>query len=211
MSNVLVVAETDISKLKSGYTPGFWRGIEGEILEDPMFQAITKRAFWVDRELAEKTPDFKQLIVYSVLVDLDKRKIFLYQRSSEGQYKERRLRGKWSCGLGGHVDQAKDGTSWPLLNSFFREMREEVGLDVSLSDFKPFGYVYDPSDDVGRVHLGILNLVMTGGEVTPKDKEISSGRMVDLSEAEKIIKTSGDEVESWTKIAFSAVCNRFFS
>ena len=54
---------------------------------------------------AERNTEFKQPIGYTMIVNPQFKKVFAYQRSSkDSEYKEKRLQGKWSWGLGGHIE-----------------------------------------------------------------------------------------------------------
>src|SRR3989344_5938729 len=56
-----------------------------------------------DPQFAEQNPDYKQPIPYILLVSTAG-KIFAYRRSKQDKdYHEKRLQGKWSWGVGGHV------------------------------------------------------------------------------------------------------------
>jgi predicted NUDIX family phosphoesterase len=152
---------------------------------------------------AEINPDYKQPIGYMIVVDPLTEKIYAYQRSSKDEhYTEKRLQGKMSWGVGGHIEPA-DNTEGknPIRESRLRELSEEIEISGNLIDIKTLGYINDDSDLVGKVHFGILYLVEINGTAKPKDKEMFSGNMYSLSELENICNSSEYNVENWSKIA----------
>lgn len=109
------------------------------------------------REYVENDENYVQLIPYVTLTDAGK--FLAYNRGSKGG--ESRLANKWSIGVGGHVNPC-DGClfekpSWSILvEAAKRELKEEINLDLQdghiATSFR--GLIYDPSNSVGRVHLG---------------------------------------------------------
>lgn len=100
-----------------------------------------------------------QLLGYIQLVDKQGR-TFAYQRKG----KEKGLFGKWSIGVGGHVDKADyKSASTGLLSDVviqgtLRELAEELSIDpkdinLSSSDFRSLLYSY--ADKTSMVHVGL--------------------------------------------------------
>ena len=164
------------------------------------------------RGLAEKNPDYKQPIAYCIIINQELKKIFVYQRSTNAG--EERLHNLFTIGIGGHIDtpdfnQDKNETKNPIHKSMLREINEEINIpEQSTIDPVVLGYINDDSNDVGKVHLGILYLIKTNAEeVYPKDSEIEQGKFVHFHELEDIF--SKNEFETWSKIAFEPL-KRFF-
>ena len=159
------------------------------------------------RGTAEKNPQFKHPIAYALIIS-PSGKIFAYQRSQKGN--ESRLHNKWSWGIGGHVDEEDMRTQDPIQTSFLRELKEEVGL-TEFNEMKLIGYINDDSDEVGKVHFGLLYVIQAKSEeVHFKDEEIKQGSLKHLNELEEICAKS--DVEGWSRIAFEplkAVLNEF--
>ena len=75
------------------------------------------------RDQAEEDPHWKQPIAYALIVNPRLRLVFAYRRSkSEDQYPEKRLQGKWSWGVGGHIDKADLEQGNPIQASLAREI-----------------------------------------------------------------------------------------
>lgn len=130
---------------------------------------------FVERQLAEDTPAWKQWIPYCVLrcrahagssdegiapvSGLDG--IFRVQRTrAQG---ETRLHGAWSIGLGGHVEPidglggtiAEQGANF-FRRSLLRELTEELLLSTDLPPPRFVGLLNDDQTAVGRVHAGLV-------------------------------------------------------
>ena len=108
----------------------------------------------------EQDPTYKQLISY-VIVKNAKGEILVYQRLTGGG--ENRLHGLASIGVGGHMNPV-DGLSGDklLLENTYRELEEEIGvrpLQLGL-----VGIVNDDSNDVGKVHIGLIYVADIGGQ-----------------------------------------------
>jgi predicted NUDIX family phosphoesterase len=168
------------------------------------FEGIILKNFeWMQRGFAEKTKFFKQPIGYAILYNPSSTSIFLYQRSSKDKYyKEKRLQGNFSCGVGGHIKKLDIKDTNPIYASILREVSEEIEIADSLRNLNVIGYINDDSNDVGIYHFGIIYLIEIGVQiVNPKDPEISNGRLIHIKEFEKICNDPKTPVESWTKIA----------
>lgn len=156
---------------------------------------------WLDRKIAESNYSYKQPIGYSVIYNPKIKKLFLYQRSQKTEYyKERRLHGKYSCGIGGHIEKFDVASSNPLNSSVIRELSEEIKLNEAVFP-NTIGYINDDSDDVGKVHFGILYIIEFDGNITiPENSEIIGGEFVSLDEYDKICNISPNNIENWSRI-----------
>lgn len=158
---------------------------------------------WMRRGDAEVDPSHKQPIGYCLVINPDLKKVFAYRRESKDQnYNEKRLQGKWSLGVGGHIEQ-KDITGNPIRESMMRELEEEIEMDGKIYDIIPLGYINDDSDDVGKVHFGLIYAALIDSKaVRPRqDHENEKGELVSLNQLEKIISSPVESVEKWSKIA----------
>ena len=118
---------------------------------------ILGQGLFLPRDKAELDETHKQLIPYCVLKN-KKGQVFIYQRNKKGG--EKRLHAKWSLGVGGHISSEDTGTITQVYeNALNREMYEELGLWPYQFTSTLLGYIYDPSNSVGRVHLGCCHLI----------------------------------------------------
>jgi predicted NUDIX family phosphoesterase len=161
---------------------------------------------------AEANEGLKQPIMYVLIVNPQTLKVFAYRRTSmdEDPTKiEKRLAGKWSWGVGGHIEDCDMQGNF-IHNSMRREVEEEVDLiKGSVTGIRPLGYIHDLSDDVGRVHFGLLYAIETDAtDVRPKS-EASRGIFCDLPMLLQINNSQDCTVENWSKIALEPL-QRYF-
>ncbi len=166
---------------------------------------------YIKRGIAEKDPEFKQPIGYALIVNTKLRKVFAYKRATHGEnYSEKRLAGKWSWGVGGHIDKSEEKSANPLSDSLLREISEEISLP-SVTRTRVLGYINDDLTEVGKVHFGVLYLIETDSEeVKPNSSEISVGELKSISELEEILSNPNAVVEEWSKMALGPL-KAFFS
>lgn len=169
-------------------------------LSDGNYQRrILDNMMYMQRDKAESNPAFKQPTSYVVLVN-DAQEIFAYQRSTKASYKEKRLQGKWSCGLGGHIER-HDGRKDPLRDSALREVFEETRRRVKKENLQTLGFINDDSNDVGKVHFGVVHVYDIGrAKLRLLKAEIPSGRFIRPSELERMCISPKHDVESWSRI-----------
>lgn len=166
------------------------------------YEQIIKDNFYYDlRDKVETMPQLKQPIAYAMIVNKETNQVFAYQRAQkEGQYEEKRLRGKWSWGIGGHIDKIDLKDESPIAASLLRELSEEVVLP----EFDPpeiLGYINDDLTEVGQVHFGLLYIIRTScRNVQPRNSEISWGGFMEIAQLEDILASDETPVESWSEI-----------
>lgn len=141
---------------------------------------------------AETNFNFKHAIVYAII--RVNGKILFYTRTPKGN--EDRLHNNWSCGFGGHVNSTHSN----FIDAIKQELEEELNLNNIFP--KLLGYINDDSNEVGKVHIGALYLVDVDNVSIGEDK-ISNLTLCDIDEAVEKIKK--ENVESWSKIAISAL------
>lgn len=180
--------------------------------------------FFAERFKMENREDFKQIIPCFMIRDCETNTILIYQRQSG--HTEGRLAGKWTPVFGGHVDPndedkdliARNEKSFYIPRLFFnalkREMEEETGIkNIDDKSLEFEGFIYDDSDPVGRVHLGILfsyytridnNLLQ---QIVNKP-EIANIIQVNEESLEEFFNApnSNYTLEGWAQIALSSIC-----
>jgi predicted NUDIX family phosphoesterase len=157
-----------------------------------------KNHIFVKRKEAESNPDYKQLIPYALLHCGGK--IFIYRRGK--LLAEKRLHGNFSLGVGGHIsvtDPGLFGTTYE--DGLKREINEEVHIESRYKQ-RFVALLNDDSNDVGKVHLGIVHvLTLEKPLVQPKEKSINETKFADTGELQKKIKT----FENWSKICIQHI------
>lgn len=184
MEQVLVVP-TKIVESFVNNSDGIFK-IPLEEVED----AIERNGFFIDRSVAEKDETFRQVIPYVLMRQGEG---FLVLRRTNKQ-QEKRLHGKLSLGVGGHINPS-DGTSpWrAFLNGMEREIREEVKVELIRLSY--LGLLNDTSSSVSRVHVGLVYLA----DVTflgLNEPDMFEFWFMKLSEIEQ----RKEEFEGWSKL-----------
>ena len=152
------------------------------------------------RAIVEEDPSFKQIIPYVVIKHEEE---FLLARRTNRQT-ESRLHGKYSLGIGGHInDLEKPGAAEDVIQAGLeRELNEEVELLGTRVSLRLAGIISDDSTPVGTVHLGLVFILQT-------DSPRFSIRETELMTAEwAAIDTLREKfplLESWSQIVFQNV------
>jgi predicted NUDIX family phosphoesterase len=192
--NVLVVRRALFDEL------GSFQGLERDV--DRYIAAFLKREnnFFLPRSRAEQDPAFKQIIPYTVFTFDDM--ILRYVRGAKSG--EKRLVAKGSIGIGGHINDADES-----LFSFdreayraavHREIQEELKFEGPYED-RVAALINDDSNDVGRVHLGVVHVVrLRNAVVRPGEKAIGDLRFLAPDELRK----QRDKLETWSQIVLDA-------
>ncbi|MDP3728622.1 MAG: NUDIX domain-containing protein [bacterium] len=173
---------------------------------------ILKNHSYGRRGNLEQDSTQKHPIPYVLIVNPLKGLVYAYQRSSKKEEAhESRLHGKWSLGVGGHVEQADSEHANPIRLCLEREVDEEVQINGNITSISLLGYINN-SDPVGLVHFGILYLLETDAdEISPADKEMKQGKFMSLSELEEICNSPDCTVEEWSQIALQPLKEYFSS
>lgn len=101
---------------------------------------ILKKFDFFERDLAENDFSYKQPVGYAAIVNKNSGKIFVYQRARRDEhYQEKRLQGRWSWGLGGHIERQDVKKASPIMISVLRELQEEVKLEGQICGLKMAG------------------------------------------------------------------------
>ena len=105
----------------------------------------------------EEDPDYKQLIGYVLLKDVNTNEVLVYKRLVGGG--EARLHGKASVGIGGHMNEVEGKSIFEMLKiNAARELNEEVGVseEEALNNLHFIGLINDDKTEVGQVHIGVV-------------------------------------------------------
>lgn len=140
------------TSLLEEYPNGFSKDIDKYL--DKIFER--QNTLYLDRKVAEADQSYKQIIPYCLFQYENTDKLFVYQRTKKGG--ESRLHDNYSLGIGGHINPGDDkaGKDW-YLSAMRREIDEEVKIQGSFTNSIK-GVIYDDSNEVGKVHFGIVHL-----------------------------------------------------
>lgn len=169
--------------------------------------------FFMERPYAENDPTFKQVIPYVIIMRGNE--VFRYQRTKKGG--ESRLHDRWSIGVGGHINPqdsviSADGDVLPAQTVYetamWRELQEEVsvereGREREAFSLPPVALLYDPSDEVGRVHFGIVHILQVGFQrkLEFRDPALANGHFMGKGD----LKNSPDNFEAWSRMVIDNV------
>lgn len=177
---------------------------DGMLISD-LKDVISKHGSFLERPAAEIDTNYLQIIPY-IVVKMGNN-IFTYQRLKKGT--ESRLHAKYSIGIGGHINEedAIGGYGWwPTVEAgAYRELHDELiiteGADtpVVVIDFTPL-IIYDPSNEVGKVHLGIVGVVnVSHCQVTIGEPDKIAGEFINELKLASLV----DKMETWSQIVMA--------
>lgn len=191
-----------------------------------LITVINNSAIFYDREKAEKDENYLQIIPYVVVRwlkvneynEIDNEDyfandfIFTYKRLPKGT--ESRLSGKMSIGVGGHINPI-DVSNKPNFGTVEMSAIRELSEEISIEDHKfenealslaPMGPIYDPSNEVGRVHIGIcFHYESPSSKVSAKETTKISGSLISLKDLATQFEKAKDNFETWSSIALESL------
>jgi len=166
-----------------------WYGLRTDGL-DAFVAALERDGRYETRDRMERDPAFKQVIPYLVLRDGSR--YFLMQRTTAGA--DARLHGRYSIGVGGHLNPGDGG----LLGGLRREWHEELVADF-VPEFELVALLNDDTTEVGAVHLGAVYLADAAGRtVGIRETDKLSGSFAEPSEVGAVV----DRLETWSRLVF---------
>lgn len=177
---------------------GYFQGLSFDVDEylGPIHDDVSFT--FLERALAEFDVTFKQLIPYVILTHGDA--IFAYKR---GQLlREHRLLGGYSIGVGGHVS-IHDPSLFARAHeeAAVREMTEEVTIQGNY-ELRRVAVINDDSDEVGRVHFGIVYVAyLESPRVRKHEKSISQLRFLTVHDLRREIS----KFENWSQICIDHI------
>jgi predicted NUDIX family phosphoesterase len=190
--NVLVVPTSGINPLLSG-------SFTASNL-DRCLQYILGNQSFRSRAIVEDDPSFKQIIPY-VVVHHNNR--YLLMRRTNRQT-EARLHGKYSVGIGGHINDTETfATGQSIIEAGLeRELDEEIHLLGNRKSLRLVGIISDDSTPVGQVHLGLVFLLETDSpSFTVNEPELMTAQWA----ARETLQEHYDRMETWSQIVVDQV------
>ena len=182
---------------------GMFQGLAFDVKRylDKLFAQGVPR--FIPRSQAEVDPAYKQLIPY-VLMACDGSYLSYVRGKRAG---EARLINLMSIGIGGHINPADD---MPLFNADFyetylaaveREVAEEVSVDTSHTD-RIVALLNDESNEVGRVHLGIVHYwILDAPKVNKREQMITQMAFKTIAELQQV----RDTMETWSGLCLDSL------
>ncbi len=171
---------------------GFRPGPAQEYVERVRAHGVFKR-----RGDVEQDPSIKQIIPY--LMVRHGGRIFVFQRSAAGG--EARLHGKYSIGVGGHINRSDVEGDVDLLEAGLRrELEEELVVDAR---WRPrlVGVLNDDTNPVGGVHFGLVHVVdVDSPHIAVRESDTLTGRLADSDEVRGLY----ERMETWSQLILDA-------
>lgn len=157
--------------------------------------------YFLTRDLAEEDPGHKQIIPYAIFRCGDR---FLhYTRGGGGG--EKRLAAKGSIGIGGHINDSDFAMASLDKDTYTtgvdREIHEELLLNGPTTQ-TILGLINDDSNEVGRVHLGVVHLfTLESEDVRAAEDQIENLVFLTLEE----LTERKDALETWSQICLEGL------
>lgn len=205
----VMVIETE--KFESLYTKHEASSNKNTIAD--MLSDIDNATFPMLRRDAEFDPSHLQVIPYGVFVSFDPNnaadtlsyRIFTTHRI-EG---DNRLVGKYSIGIGGHIDKGET-----IAEAFLREVKEEIGYKIEdVSQIAVFNephneFIYDPSNEVSSVHVGVIFIVFMDWQEAEQIKVVETEKLEGewLTPNQLMKLACADKLETWSVDVLSHIC-----
>ncbi len=160
---------------------------------------LPQKAFFMPRPEAEKDPSFRQIIPY-VLICYQGKYLTVTRQSTQT---ESRLHNKVSLGIGGHINPV-DGEPENILDAGLRrELSEELAVNAppGLTDLKLIGLICDDTDEVSKVHLGVVLRWDVDKPVAIRETDKMNGEYMTLDG----ISAHKDYFENWSRIVYGSL------
>lgn len=162
---------------------------------DLIFDNVLKNHSFLDRDIAEYDYDYRQIIPYIIVKKEDS---YLLLKRLDKQT-EKRLHGKYSLGVGGHINPDSSGKyENVIMSGLYKELNEEISIK------EPFkltfsGIINNQTSDVGKVHVGFFYVLESSSfDFEILEKEKMTGEWVRKEQLSEYY----DYLEGWSQIVF---------
>ncbi len=151
--------------------------------------------FFMDRASAEEDPSHKQLIPYCIFTYQEQ--VLHYTRGKASG--ESRLHSKGSIGVGGHINPIDAGDKHLGEATYYAAVEREINEELVIAgDYtqRIVGLINDDSNDVGKVHLGVVHLF----ELTSLDVRSNEDALANLSfqKKDELLDALYPHLETWS-------------
>ena len=159
-------------------------------------------ADFIPRNEAEGSNSCLQLVSYTVLLNPERRKIFVAKRRGG----DRRLSESLSIGFGGHVEvrdyQIEDREiPNPFLKCAKRELIEELKLKTKMVELHHLGFARDLSSSTSE-HIGSIYYLITRSACIKEKDSFAFGKWADYEEFKDKYYF---KLESWSRAVFDYI------
>jgi predicted NUDIX family phosphoesterase len=154
--------------------------------------------FFMPRSAAESDPAFKQLIPYVLLTHAGR--VLHYVRGKKAG--EQRLVAKGSLGIGGHMNDSDEGLFAMDRDAYNISVQREVGEELQLNSAytnRTVALINDDSNEVGRVHLGVVHVF----ELETDDVRKGEAMITELQFLDRpALAARREAMETWSQTCF---------
>ncbi|MBU0972880.1 MAG: hypothetical protein KKC20_19700 [Proteobacteria bacterium] len=181
---------------------------------EKVIDSLGKSQRFAYRGLCEEDPTFKQLIPYCIVTR--GKEVFAYRRLPQSA--EQRLVGKYSIGVGGHMNPARFGID-PIPTTFtdclqenmLRELEEELNIEYPEKKpmiFNTVGLIDSRLDPVSSVHVAIVYHIILPLEATVEvaEKDVLEGKFLSMDD---LADLTPQDMELWTEIVVDYYLSKF--
>ncbi len=161
---------------------------------------VFENSYFKNRVEVENDESLRQLIPY-VVFQKETGEILVVKRTKKQS--EKRLHDKISVGIGGHInpiDKEEDSPEMTFFNGLNREINEEL-IVHKLNKLEYIGIIYDNSNPVSRVHMGILFLAKVTDADINEEENFESEWML----PSEIVKQDISKMETWTVVSLKSL------
>jgi len=157
--------------------------------------------FFLPRAQAENDPGYKQIIPYALITH--GKQVLHYVRGKKAG--EQRLVAKGSIGIGGHMNDS-DESLFAFDEAAYRagverEVNEEIKLRTRFTD-RIVALLNDDSNEVGRVHLGIVHVF----ELDEPSVDKGEAMITNLSFLTRdALLARRDALETWSQLCVDSI------
>lgn len=155
--------------------------------------------FFMARSAAEQDPAFKQIIPYVILTHAGR--VLHYVRGKKAG--EQRLVAKGSIGIGGHMNEGDEGLFAFDRAAYDAAVQREVAEELQLAaryENRVAALLNDDSNEVGRVHLGVVHIFELESEKVSKGEAmITDLRFLDREE----LQARSEAMETWSQLCLA--------
>jgi len=156
---------------------------------------------YVIRAEAENDPSFKQVIPYVLFVYNGS--IFSYRRGKRGS--EKRLHDLYSVGIGGHIETVDRMLFSQDTMGYYDALRREVAEEVNVAcdcQAECVALINDDSNDVGRVHFGVVHVVrLDDDQITKNESKIAEPQLIPIEKAIRNVES----YETWSQLCLRSI------
>lgn len=175
---------------------GMFQGLQFDVDRYLTSMLSRENNFFSIRSAAENDPNLKQIIPYAILVSGGK--VLRYKRGKKSG--EQRLVAKGSIGIGGHMNDRDEGFFALDQEAYFagvqREIDEELIVESPLEN-RIVALINDDSNEVGRVHLGVVHILELAYPRAEKRESMILG--IEFLTPDQL-RAERDTLETWSQI-----------